>query len=67
MHHRLTYTVREAAALLGISASTAYECVHRGELPAVVLGRRVLITRVTLEALLGQVPDAVPERQEQER
>ena len=53
---KLTYTVPEAAALLGISRSTAYECVRRGEIPSLTLGRRVLITRVQLERLLGPLP-----------
>ena len=29
---RLTYTVTEVATLLGISRTTAYECVRRGEI-----------------------------------
>jgi excisionase family DNA binding protein len=29
---RLTWTVREAARLLGISTGSAYEAAHRGEL-----------------------------------
>jgi excisionase family DNA binding protein len=49
---RLTFTIAEAAALLGISASTAYECVQRDELPALRFGRRVVITRATLVRLL---------------
>lgn len=53
---KLTYTVPEAAALLGISRSTAYECVRRGEIPSLTLGRRVLITRTQLEQLLGPLP-----------
>ncbi len=53
---RLTYTVPEAATLLGISRSSAYECVRRGEIGSFTLGRRVLITRAHLEALLGPLP-----------
>ena len=49
---RLTYTVTEAAVLLGISRTTAYECVRRGEIPSLTLGRRVVISRVALERLL---------------
>ncbi len=48
----LTYTVTEAAALLGISRTSAYECVRRGEIPSLTLGRRVVISRVVLERLL---------------
>ena len=50
---RLTFTVPEAAEMLGISRSSAYECVKRGELPAIALGRRIVITRSALEQLLG--------------
>jgi len=49
---RLTLTVEEAARLLGISRSTAYECVRTGELPSVSFGRRVLIPRHRLQLLL---------------
>ena len=31
---RLTYTVTDTAVLLGISRTTAYECVRRGEIPS---------------------------------
>jgi excisionase family DNA binding protein len=50
---KLTYSVTEAARLLGISRSSAYECVHRGDLPALTLGRRIVIPRMALERLLG--------------
>ena len=55
---KLTYMVPEAASLLGISRSTAYECVRRGEIPSLTLGRRVLITRAQLEQLVGPLTDA---------
>ena len=49
---RLTYSVEEAAELLGISRNSAYEAVRKGELPTVRLGRRILIPRSRLEAML---------------
>ena len=49
---RLTLTVTEAAELLGISRGTAYECVRTGEIPSVNFGRRVLVPRRRLLALL---------------
>src|SRR4029453_683512 len=40
---RLTWTITEAAQLLGISRATAYEAAHRGELPVRLIGRRMLV------------------------
>ncbi len=57
MHERLTYTVPEVAELLGISRSSAYECVRRGEIPALTLGRRVLIAKAAIDHLLSGTPD----------
>jgi excisionase family DNA binding protein len=50
---RLVLTVDEAAYLLNISRGLAYELVARGELPAIRLGRRIVIPRVAMEELLG--------------
>ena len=50
---RLTFTVTEVAELLGISRTTAYECVRRGEIPSLTLGRRLVVSRVALDALLN--------------
>ena len=50
---RLVLTVDEAAYLLNISRGLAYELVARGELPAIRLGRRIVIPRVAIEELLG--------------
>jgi excisionase family DNA binding protein len=49
---RLTWTVPEVARLLGISKDSAYEAVHRGELPVRMIGRRVLVPRAALLRLL---------------
>ncbi len=51
---RLTWTVAEAARLLGISRASAYEAVHRGELPVRTIGRRMLVPRAALLRLLDQ-------------
>jgi excisionase family DNA binding protein len=55
-HARLVYTVPEAAALLGVGRSTAYDLIARGELDAKRLGRRLLVTRSVLAELLGCEP-----------
>ncbi len=59
---RWTVTVEEAAQMLGISRSSAYECVRRGELRALRLGRRLVVPRAALEELLGvsQGVESVP-------
>jgi excisionase family DNA binding protein len=49
---RLVYTVVEAADLLGISRSHAYEMIARNELAHVRLGRRVLVPKRAVLALL---------------
>lgn len=49
---RMTLTIEEAAALLGISRALAYELVKRGELPSLRLGRRVVVPRKALEAFV---------------
>ena len=53
MTNRLTYTVLEVAEMLGISRSTAYECVRRGQIPALKLAGRVVISRIAFETLLA--------------
>jgi excisionase family DNA binding protein len=59
---RRTYTVTEAATVLGISRTSAYERVHAGELPALRLGRRIVITRAVVDAMLGGAPTNSEER-----
>jgi excisionase family DNA binding protein len=49
---RLTLSVEEAAAALGISRALAYELVARGELPCLRLGRRIVVPRRALLALV---------------
>lgn len=48
----LTLTVVEAAELLGISRSKAYDAVRSGEIPSVSIGRRIVIPRRRLLEML---------------
>jgi excisionase family DNA binding protein len=41
----LAYTVREAAALLGIDKHNFYNFVKKGDIPSVRLGRKILIPK----------------------
>ncbi len=49
-----TLTVVEAADILGISRSTAYELVRQGRIPSVRLGRRIVIPLTSLLRMLEQ-------------
>lgn len=53
MNEALTISVEDAARLLGISRGSAYQAARRGELPVIRLGRRLLIPRAQLYALVG--------------
>ncbi len=54
---RLSLTVMEAAEVLGISRTLTYELVARGKLPSLRLGRRIVVPRQALEALLEAASD----------
>jgi excisionase family DNA binding protein len=49
---RLTYTVEETSGLLGLSVHSTYEAIRRSEIPAIRIGRRILIPRAALDATL---------------
>ncbi|MDW3217750.1 MAG: helix-turn-helix domain-containing protein [Acidimicrobiales bacterium] len=56
-----TYTVTEAAQQLGISRSTAYECVRTGEIPCLRFGRRIVVAATVIDQLLSApAPSTVP-------
>ena len=48
-------TIAEAAAVLGVDARTVSRAVQSGELPALRVGRRLLIPRLPLLVRLGVV------------
>lgn len=48
-----TMSVTEAARILGISRTTAYECVRSGDLPSVRLGGRIVVPTQAVERLLA--------------
>ena len=50
---RATITVEEAASLLGIGRSAAYEAARRGQLPTRRLGRRLCVPVPALLDWLG--------------
>jgi excisionase family DNA binding protein len=60
---RKVLSVIEAGRLLGLGKNGAYEAAHRGELPVVRIGRRLLVPVVALERMLaeaGKRPEVRP-------
>lgn len=53
---RQTYSVEEAAKVLGISERHAYDMVREGKLPALRLGNRIVVPVHQLERLLEGQP-----------
>ena len=49
---RRTYTVEEAALLLGIGRNQGYEAARRGDIPTIKIGKRVLVPKAALDRLL---------------
>ncbi len=58
---KLTFTVSEVAVLLGISRGLAYQMVRAGTIPAIRLGRRLLVPRRALRRLLEDLDSVDPE------
>ncbi len=50
---RQTWTIEEAAELIGVGRSTAYAAARSGQIPVIRVGRRLLVTRAGLDALLS--------------
>ncbi len=52
----LTISVERAGRLLGISRGLAYDLVRRGEIPAIRLGRRLVVPAVAIDEILHDRP-----------
>lgn len=48
-----TLTVERTAQLLGISRNGCYQAIARGEVPALRIGRRMLVPTARLRSILG--------------
>ncbi|MFI7604804.1 helix-turn-helix domain-containing protein [Micromonospora sp. NPDC049366] len=53
---RAVYTVKEVAAMLSLSVSSAYALVRAGQIPAERLGRRWVVPRSRFHAWLDGAP-----------
>lgn len=50
---KLTLTVKETAAKLGISTDAMYDAIKRGDVPSIRVGGRLLVPVARLERLLA--------------
>jgi len=53
IEERYAISILEAAQVLGISRSYAYQMAVTGELPTLRLGRRILVPVAALRSLVG--------------
>ena len=53
---KLTLTIDEAGAMLGISRNLAYQMAHAGKLPVIRMGKRFLVSRKAFEEMLDVKP-----------
>jgi len=51
-HQRLTLSISEAAVRLGISRNSCYLAARTGQLPTIIIGRRILVPTAALNRLL---------------
>ena len=52
--NKTVLTIAETAKLLRLGESSIYDAVRRGDIPVVVIGRRLLVPRMALERLLEE-------------
>jgi excisionase family DNA binding protein len=51
--NKLTYTIPEAAKLIGLSRNQGYELARRGELPIVKMGKLLFVPKARLHKMFG--------------
>lgn len=56
---RATLTIDEAAKVLGIGRTAAYDAARRNEIPTIKIGRRLLVPRAALDRLLSITPSPI--------
>jgi excisionase family DNA binding protein len=57
---RLTYEVSEAGRILGLSRQGAYKAVAAGEIPAIRIGRRLLVPKAALHRMIEGADSSAP-------
>jgi excisionase family DNA binding protein len=59
---QLTMTVEQAAKALGINRNSAYEAARHGDIPAIRIGRRLLVVKAAFERMLENAGSEKPRR-----
>lgn len=54
---RQTISVEEAGRILGVGRVTAYAAVHRGEIPALRIGKKILVPKRAVERMLEEATE----------
>ncbi len=52
-----TYSIPEAAKVLGIGRTAAYEAARMGQIPTIRIGKRILVPIAALDRLLSLEPN----------
>ena len=57
---KMAFSVKETADSLGLCSNTVYELIQSGKLPAIHLGRKILVSKIELQTWLknGNTPPA---------
>jgi len=57
----MTYTVEEVATILGVLRNAVYAAIHRGEIPRIKVGGRIVITKAFVDRLLAEASGSMIE------
>lgn len=58
---QLTISVPEAGRMLGIGRNQAYKAARNGDIPAIRVGRRLLVPKEALERMLAGAGERAPD------
>jgi excisionase family DNA binding protein len=56
----LAMSVGQTAVAFGVSTSLVYDLIHRGQLPAIALGGRLLVPKAAIDGLFQEALSHVP-------
>ena len=56
---KLTYSIPEAAKILGIGRSAAYEGARTGDIPTIRIGNRILVPKAALDRKLSEAGQTI--------